>query len=131
MDQIIETYRDREGRLFLERFLPPAAVEGVLLLEVERGRPPLLRNYLPNHKKGGRASYDTLEQKGPAILSFYRSPGVCVRPRDGALQAVRLQPEGRDRLFRVLGPAAKGPQGLAPSFFTTGSTGNTSIPLHN
>ena len=68
-----QVYWDQDECIFLERFLPPAAVEHDLIPEVERLRPRVHRNYIPRHKKGGSISYYVLAEKVPAVLALYRS----------------------------------------------------------
>jgi alkylated DNA repair dioxygenase AlkB len=71
--QTRHVYWDQDECIFLERFLPPAAVEHDLIPEVERLRPHVHRNYIPRHKKGGSISYYVLAEKAPAVLALYRS----------------------------------------------------------
>lgn len=65
-------YWAQDEFLFIERFLPPAAVEA-LLDDVRRLEPGLNRNYIPRHKKGGSVSHFAIAHDGPALLAFYRS----------------------------------------------------------
>lgn len=86
-DRVHQTYREQNEFVFLDRLLPSAAVDR-LLLEVDRVRPEVHRNYIPRHKKGGSVSYYTLAGKAPTILALYRSPaliGFLSRLTGGAL----------------------------------------------
>lgn len=65
-------YWAQDEFLFIERLLPPAAVEA-LLDDVRRLEPGLNRNYIPRHKKGGSVSHFAIAHDGPALLAFYRS----------------------------------------------------------
>ena len=65
-------YWAQDEFLFIEGFLPPAAVEA-LLDDVRRLEPGLNRNYIPRHKKGGSVSHFAIADDGPALLAFYRS----------------------------------------------------------
>ena len=65
-------YWAQDEFLFIERFLPPAAV-GALLDDVRRLELGLNRNYIPRHKKGGSVSHFAIADDGPALLAFYRS----------------------------------------------------------
>jgi hypothetical protein len=65
-------YWAQDEFLFIERFLPPAAL-GPLLDDLRRLEPGLNRNYVPRHKKGGSVSHYAIAEEGPALLVFYRS----------------------------------------------------------
>jgi hypothetical protein len=66
-------YRAQDEFVYLERWLPPSLVER-LLVEVERVRPSINRNYIPRHKKGGSVSFYTLLEQAPTIVALYRAP---------------------------------------------------------
>jgi hypothetical protein len=59
--------------VYLERWLPASLIER-LLVEVERVRPSVNRNYIPRHKKGGSVSFYTLLEQAPTIVALYRAP---------------------------------------------------------
>lgn len=59
--------------VYLERWLPASLIER-LLVEVERVRPSINRNYIPRHKKGGSVSFYTLLEQAPTIVALYRAP---------------------------------------------------------
>ena len=59
--------------VYLERWLPAPLIER-LLVEVERVRPSINRNYIPRHKKGGSVSFYTLLEQAPTIVALYRAP---------------------------------------------------------
>jgi alkylated DNA repair dioxygenase AlkB len=59
--------------LILERWLPDEVV-APMLEELERARPRIHRNYIPNHKKGGSVSAYDLSEVAPTITALYRSP---------------------------------------------------------
>ena len=66
-------YRAQDEFVYLERWLPLSLVER-LLVEVERVRPSINRNYIPRHKKGGSVSFYTLLEQAPTIVALYRAP---------------------------------------------------------
>ena len=72
-NQAYNAYWEQNECVFQERFLPPEVVERHLLLEVEKLRSDVHRNYIPRHKKGGSISYYTLIEKAPAFIALYRS----------------------------------------------------------
>ena len=74
-DRVRQAYQEQNEFVFLDRFLPGAAMDQ-LLSEVDQVRPEVHRNYIPRHKKGGSVSYYTLVGKAPAILALYRSPAL-------------------------------------------------------
>jgi hypothetical protein len=66
-------YWEQNEFVYLERWLPPSLVES-MLVEVERVRPAINRNYIPRHKKGGSVSFYALLEQAPTIVALYRSP---------------------------------------------------------
>jgi hypothetical protein len=66
-------YREQDEFVYLERWLPPSLIER-MLVEVERVRPSINRNYIPRHKKGGSVSFYTLLERAPTIVALYRAP---------------------------------------------------------
>jgi hypothetical protein len=66
-------YWEQDEFVYLDRWLPPALIER-LLVEVERVRPSINRNYIPRHKKGGSVSFYTLLEQAPTIVALYRAP---------------------------------------------------------
>ena len=70
--RLAQEYWAQDEFLFIEGFLPPAAIE-ILLDDVRRLEPGLNRNYIPRHKKGGSVSHFAITDDGPALLAFYRS----------------------------------------------------------
>lgn len=75
-ERVRREYWEQEEFVFLERFLPPAVVAGVLVPQVERLRPHVHRSYLPRFKKGGSISAFTLAEQAPEFLELYRSPAL-------------------------------------------------------
>ncbi len=75
LEEMRGCYREQNEFVVLERFLTQPVVDQ-LLDEVDLLRPDVNRNYVPGHKKGGSVSFYTLLNKGPAILSLYRSPAL-------------------------------------------------------
>lgn len=69
---LAQEYWAQDEFLFIEGFLPPAAIE-ILLDDVRRLEPGLNRSYIPRHKKGGSVSHFAIADDGPALLAFYRS----------------------------------------------------------
>ena len=72
VDHLLQVYAEQGEFLTLDAFLPQTVIDH-FMLEVEKVRPKLNRNYIPSHKKGGSVSYYILNQDAPGILSFYRS----------------------------------------------------------
>lgn len=70
--RLAQEYWAQDEFLFIEGFLPPAAI-GVLLDDARRLEAELNRNYIPRHKKGGSVSHYAIADDGPALLAFYRS----------------------------------------------------------
>ena len=66
-------YWNQNECVYLERFLPPALVESVLVPEVQRLRSEVHRAFIPGHKKSGSVSYFTLREKAPLFLQLYRA----------------------------------------------------------
>lgn len=73
LDRLCGKYWEQGEFLVLEKFLSQSVIDR-LLLEVERVRPHVNRNYIPNHKKGGSISYYLLKEFAPTIVSLYRTP---------------------------------------------------------
>ena len=69
----VEYWKQNEC-VYLEKFLPPALVESVLVPEVERLRPEIHRAFIPGHKKSGSVGYFTLQEKAPVFMQLYRAP---------------------------------------------------------
>jgi hypothetical protein len=70
-----QAYWDQNEFLLLERFIPPSVVEPCLC-EIEQLSSEVHRNYVPGHKQGGSVSFYSIQEKAPAILALYRSPGL-------------------------------------------------------
>jgi hypothetical protein len=66
-------YREQDEFVYLDRWLTPSLIDR-LLVEVERVRPCINRNYIPRHKKGGSVSFYTLLEQAPTIVALYRAP---------------------------------------------------------
>ena len=66
-------YWEQDEFVYLDRWLTPSLIDR-LLLEVERVRPCINRNYIPRHKKGGSVSFYTLLEQAPTIVALYRAP---------------------------------------------------------
>jgi hypothetical protein len=84
-------YLEQGELLILERWLPEDVV-GVLREELERARPAIHRNYIPNHKKGGSVSAYALAEVAPAITALYRSPALLAVLSKIAGRELRLCP---------------------------------------
>lgn len=72
MDPIHSAYWEQHEFVVLERLVPQAAVDR-LILEAERVRPFVHRNYIPKHKKGGSVSAYVLRREAPETMALYRS----------------------------------------------------------
>jgi hypothetical protein len=66
-------YLDQGEFLVVEDFLPRAVLDE-WDRELEALKPHIHRNFIPKHKKGGSASFDTVDALAPAITAVYRSP---------------------------------------------------------
>ena len=73
VEDLRRTYQGQNEFIHLERWLPRALVDR-MLVEVERARPTIHRNYIPRHKKGGSVSSYSLAGRAPTILALYRAP---------------------------------------------------------
>jgi hypothetical protein len=72
-DAIRATYQRQNEFVHLPDCLPPSLIAS-LVVDVERVRPAIHRNYIPRHKKGGSVSYYTLVEQAPAIVALYQAP---------------------------------------------------------
>jgi hypothetical protein len=88
-EDVRRTYRDQNEFIYLERWLPASLVDQ-MVVEVERVRPAINRNYIPRHKKGGSVSAYTLIERAPTIVALYRAPAFIEFLRSVTGQA--LQP---------------------------------------
>ena len=68
-------------------FLPPERF-AALAAEIE-GLGRTERSYVPTHKKGGTIAYDTLRERAPGVVAFYRSSDLHARL--GAIVGAALQ----------------------------------------
>ncbi len=59
--------------LFVERFLPPALVEE-MVLECRQLYPRIYRAYVPFVRKAGTVGHDAIAAQAPALYALYRSP---------------------------------------------------------
>ena len=84
-----QSYWDQDEFVYLERWLPAPLIDR-MLVEVERVRPSINRNYIPRHKKGGSVSFYTLQAEAPTIVALYRAPAFIEFL--AALTGQRLQP---------------------------------------
>jgi hypothetical protein len=91
-DEARRTYWDQNEFVSLERWLPASVVDR-MLVEVERVRPAIHRNYIPRHKKGGSVSAYTLAEQAPTIVALYRSPAFIDVLRAITGQALEPCPE--------------------------------------
>ena len=73
LEDVRRRYWEQNEFVYLERWLPASLIER-MLVEVERVRPTINRNYIPRHKKGGSVSFYTLVEQAPTIVALYRSP---------------------------------------------------------
>ncbi|MEK6525239.1 MAG: 2OG-Fe(II) oxygenase [Nitrospirota bacterium] len=73
-ERVRKEYWDQNEFVFLNGFLPRAAVEEYLVSQAYRLKPELNRNYIPGHKKGGSVSYYMVREKAPEFMELYRSP---------------------------------------------------------
>ena len=83
------TYWEQNEFICLERWLP-ASLIARMVVEVERVRPHIHRNFIPRHKKGGSVSYYALLEQAPTILALYRAPAFIAFL--SALSGRALQP---------------------------------------
>jgi hypothetical protein len=74
VEDITRQYWDQGEFWALEHLLPSQLVQE-FMLEVERVRPQINRNFIPGHKKGGSVSFYLLQKSAPALLSFYHHQG--------------------------------------------------------
>ena len=75
VEQVRRHYEEQGEFVCLERWLPPALIDR-LLLEVERVRPAIHRSFIPRHKKGGSVSFYSLLADAPTIVALYRAPAL-------------------------------------------------------
>ena len=81
-----QSYWDQGEFVYLERWLPAPLIDR-MLVEVERVRPAINRNYIPRHKKGGSVSFYTLQAEAPTRLPVAEAPAS--RPSRRRRQAQR------------------------------------------
>ena len=73
VEAVRRQYWDQNEFVYLERWLPAPLIDR-MLVEVDRVRPAINRNYIPRHKKGGSVSFHTLVEQAPTIIALYRAP---------------------------------------------------------
>ena len=73
LERVRATFHAQDEFVVLERWLP-ASLVARMVVEVERVRPRVHRNYIPRHKKGGSVSAYVLREEAPTILALYRAP---------------------------------------------------------
>jgi hypothetical protein len=73
VEDVRRRYWEQNEFMYLDRWLPAALVDR-MLVEVERVRPSVNRNYIPRHKKGGSVSFYALLEQAPTIVALYRAP---------------------------------------------------------
>jgi hypothetical protein len=74
VEDMTRQYWEQGEFLVLEHLMPGPIVQD-FMLEVERVRPQINRNFIPGHKKGGSVSFYLLQESAPAILAFYHHQG--------------------------------------------------------
>jgi hypothetical protein len=73
VEAVRRQYWEQNEFIYLERWLPAPLIDR-MLVEVDRVRPAINRNYIPRHKKGGSVSFHTLVEQAPTIIALYRAP---------------------------------------------------------
>ena len=71
--EIKKQFLDHEEFIVIENFLTDPIID-LMLEDLERLRPSIHRNFIPNHKKGGSVSRFEIDRFGKVIPYAYRDP---------------------------------------------------------